>query len=121
MKNENTPARWPYLLLFIPFFFLPLWYVHEVSGQWNPFAINGKQFLWFYGYAIMLGYAPVLLWRDSRLFPSMKRVVAYLLIIGVCRLCQGWYHGKPVGFLVLMLIGLLVLWLFTWSWYMKKR
>jgi hypothetical protein len=121
MKNENAPARWPYFLLFVPFFCFPFWYVHQVSGQWNPFAINGKQFLSFYGYAVMLAYAPVLLWRDHRFFPLIKGVVRCLLIVGAARLCQGGYNGKPVGYLVLLMMGVLVLWLWTKRGYIKKR
>lgn len=124
MKNEITPARWLYLLA-VPVFLLPLLYVYHATGQWNPFAINGKHFLWYYGYSVITGYAavvlPVLLRRDIGLFPFMKSVVMTLLIVGVIRLCQGVFNEKPVGYLLFLLISLLVLWWLTRVLYTKKR
>lgn len=124
MKNEMTPAPWLYLLA-VPAFLLPLVYVYHATGQWNPFAINGRHFLWCYGYGVIMGYAavilPVLLRRDTGLFPFMKGVVMTLLIVGVIRLCQGLFNGKPVGYLFCLLISLLVLWWLTRVLYAKKR
>ena len=116
MKNEITPTRWLYLLA-VPVFLLPLLYVYQTTGQGNPFAINGRHFLRYYGYGVI----PVLLRQDIGLLPFMKGVVMTLLIVGVIRLCQGVFNGKPVGYLFFLLISLLVLWWLTGVLYTKKR
>ncbi|MEI3798915.1 MULTISPECIES: hypothetical protein [unclassified Chitinophaga] len=121
MKKEITPRPLFLSLLAIGAFFLPFLYVHCVSSQWNPFVINGKKFLVFYGGCIIIGYLAVLFRQYAGFFPFMRGLVIVLLGAGVARMCQGLYHGKPVGYLLLLLMSLLVLWQWVQYLYNKKR
>lgn len=114
MKEKMTIPTWGYLFLLITIL-APLLYVHAATAQWNPFAIKGPLFIRFYG--IYLGSSclavliPRLLHSPERFYVPLKWLFIFALAIGLARLCQGIYHHKPVGYLVLMLLGEGVLWI----------
>lgn len=121
MKNETTPRPLFLSILAISAFSLPFFYVYHVTSQWNPYAINGKRFLVFYGMYIIIGYLALLFRRSAGFFPFMRGLVIVLLGAGVIRMCQGLYNGKPVGYLILLLMSLLVLWRWMQLLHSKKR
>lgn len=120
MKNDLFPRVLFVYVLIAGIFSLPFLYVYLATLQWNPFAINGKKFLVFYGSGIIIGYFTLLLSRKFTVFSLFLREwVIVLLMAGVARLCQGLYHHKPVGYLLLLMMSLLLLWLQVL--YNKKR
>lgn len=122
MKNDMFPRILFAYMLIVGIFSFPFLYVYHVTLQWNPFAINGKKFLAFYGIGIATGSAAVLLLRNYlRFFPLLKGWVLVLLAVGLARLCQGLYYHKPVGYLLLLMMSLLILWQVAQVLYNKKR
>lgn len=111
MKKNMFPRMLFVYMLIAVIYFLPFLYIYHVTLQWNPFAINGKKFLVFYGSGIIVGYFSLLLSRKFSFFSFFLREwTIVLLLAGVARLCQGLYHHKPVGYLLLLMISLLLLW-----------
>ncbi|MGF6846430.1 hypothetical protein QFZ51_001665 [Chitinophaga sp. W3I9] len=121
MKNETTPRPLFFSILVLCAFSLPFLYVYHVTSQWNPFAIKGKTFLVFYGLFITIGYLTLLFRKYAGFFPFARGMVITLLVAGVARLCQGVYNGKPVGYLILLMMCLLILWRWVQWLYNKKR
>ncbi|WP_142683612.1 hypothetical protein [Chitinophaga polysaccharea] len=120
MKNNMFPRVLFVYILAAGMFSLPFLYVYHVTLQWNPFAINGKEFLVFYGTGIITGYFTLLLSRKFAVFPLfLSKWMIVLLVAGLARLCQGLYYHKPVGYLLLLVMSLLLLW--QQVLYIKKR
>jgi hypothetical protein len=122
MKEKMIVPAWGYVFVLLALF-VPLLYVHAVTAQWNPFAIKGPLFVRFYG--ICLGgscVALIFLYLFSAgLYVPMKWLFIFTLGLGLARLCQGVYHHKPVGYLVLMLLVEGALWALGRQVYYKKR
>lgn len=124
MKEKTIIPTWGYMFLLVAIL-VPLLYVHAATAQWNPFAIKGPLFVRFYG--ICLGGSclavliPRLLHSPDGFYDLLKWLFIFTLAIGLARLCQGIYHHKPVGYLVLMLLAEGVLWLLGKVVYKKKR
>ncbi|NLR56803.1 hypothetical protein HGH93_01730 [Chitinophaga polysaccharea] len=118
----------PYYWLLIIFFLggvLPLLYVNLVTAQWNPFAMNGHHFIRFYLLCTGGSYLSLLVTG------YVHRPVVYpvficwwlggIFIIGLARLGQGMYHGKAVGYLVMLLLGQLICWRLGMTFLIKKE
>ncbi|SIN66062.1 hypothetical protein [Chitinophaga niabensis] len=69
---------------------LPFLYLHT----WNPFSVNGPHFLSFY----------ILLSLVVYVFPVTRKLSFVLLILGIARIIQGLYNGKPVLYLLLLVV-----------------
>lgn len=122
MKEKMIVPAWGYLFVLL-MIFVPLLYVHAATAQWNPFAIKGPLFLRFYGFFLGgSGVAVLLLYLfPAGLYVPLKWLFIFTLAIGLARLCQGLYHHKAVGYLVLMLLVEGVLWAVGKRGYHKKR
>lgn len=127
MKNKSAvPAIQGRGYLFILLvFILPFLYLYMVTGQGNPFAIRGPLFLRFYGICCGCSYVavlvPLLLQPPVEFYRVLQRATIIVLLLGVARLCQGIYHGKPVGYLLLLLVVQFILWPVGRVLYKKKR
>ncbi|NLR80229.1 hypothetical protein [Chitinophaga eiseniae] len=122
--HNKIPYYW-LLILFFPGGLLPLLYVNLVTAQWNPFAMNGQHFTWFYllctggSYFILLlaGYI-----HRPVIFPVFIRWwLAGIWVLGLARWCQGMYHAKPVGYLLLILLGQFLCWRLSKASLIKKE
>jgi hypothetical protein len=118
MKNDMFPRIFFVYILIVGLFSFPFLYVHHVTMQWNPFAVNGKKFLVFYSMGIAVAGFTGLLFRYAGFFLFLRGWIIVLLAAGVARLCQGLYYHKPVGYLLLLMLCLLILWRVL---YIKKR
>jgi hypothetical protein len=124
MKEKMMIPGWGYVL-FLFVFLGPLLYVHAVTAQWNPFAVNGPLFLRFYGICLAVSALAILVPRlfhpPAGIYTLLKGLLIMMAVIGLGRLCQGIYNGKPVGYLLLMLTGLVLLWRLGKRVYKKEK
>lgn len=124
MKEKMIVPTWGYVFLLIVIF-VPFLYVYAMTAQWSPFTVKGSLFLQFYGICLGGSCLSILL---PRLFDSLadfyvplKWLFIFMLVLGLARLCQGIYHHKPVGYLVLMLIAEWGVWQLGKMRYNEKR
>ncbi|HEY9259965.1 hypothetical protein [Chitinophaga sp.] len=124
MKEKMIVPAWGYVFLFAAML-VPFLYVHAVTVQWNPFAVKGPLFVRFYGIYLGGSMVAILISRLLQFPPDFYVLLRWMFIfifaIGLARLCQGIYHHKPVGYLVLMLVVEGVLWAMGKVVFHKKR
>lgn len=122
--HNKIPYYWLLILFFAGGLF-PLLYVNLVTAQWNPFAMNGQHFIRFYllctggSYFVLLlvGYI-----HRPVVFPVfIQWLLAGIWVSGLVRLGQGMYHAKPVGYLVLLLLGQFLCWKLGKAFLTKKE
>ncbi|TWF45679.1 hypothetical protein FHW36_1011610 [Chitinophaga polysaccharea] len=118
----------PYYWLLILFFLgglLPLLYVNQVTAQWNPFAMNGRHFTRFYLLCAGGSYLSLLVagcMHPPVVFPGfIKWWLTGICILGLARLGQGMYHARPVGYLMLILVGQFLCWRLGKGFFTKKE
>jgi hypothetical protein len=101
-----------YIFLCIPFIWL-----YQQQGTVNPFAIKGPEFLIFYLSLWVLSFSSIIINRPitnrsilaSTYFSVQNIVLATVYLLGLIRLIRGIYLGRPVGYLVLILIAAFIL------------
>ena len=72
----------------------------------NPISLKGPDFLSFYLIFLFGFYASVILLKSFREHISKTTLyfMIFIVVLGLIKLIRGVYLGKPVGFLIIILI-----------------
>lgn len=79
---------------------------------WNPFSLQGPQFLKFYLILLMGFYTSVLILKflQKPISKTVRYFMLMILLLGIIKLLKGLYLGKPIGYLtILLMIEVLVI------------
>lgn len=81
----------------------------------NPISLKGPSFLFFYLLLIIGFYASVFILKliEEKISEATFYFMISIFILGIIKLIKGIYLGKPVGFLILILIVEIIVILFT--------
>lgn len=76
------------------------------KDTFNPISLKGPDFLTFYLIFLFGFYASVLLLKSFREHISKRTLyfMIFIVVLGLIKLIRGVYLGKPVGFLIIILI-----------------
>ncbi|MBL1221625.1 hypothetical protein JET18_12305 [Chryseobacterium sp. L7] len=80
----------------------------------NPISIKGPEFLKFYLILVLGFYASVMILKSFK--ENSSKIILYfmilILLLGIVKLIKGLIIGKPVGYLVMILMveGIILLW-----------
>ena len=93
-----------------------IWLINS-HQTFNPIALKGPDFLKFYLMLLIGLYLSILIGKFLKL--SHSKTIFYFLIaillLGITKLFRGLYLGKPVGYLVMILIMELIVIVFITS------
>ena len=115
MSKKINIYHW--LILVTGSLLIPIMYIYEIANIINPFYLNGKQFLSFFGLLTATSAITGIIWMRivqrqgatndgsvvKQLLLQPQHCVVLVLIIGFTRLLQGISNHKPVGYLILLL------------------
>ncbi|WP_213277565.1 hypothetical protein [Chryseobacterium indologenes] len=82
-----------------------IWLMAECQ-TWNPIIIKGPDFLKFYLILVLGFYASVFIlnsWREA-ISKTTLYFTGFIFLLGTIKLIRGIMLGKPVGFLIIILI-----------------
>ncbi|MDR3024127.1 hypothetical protein [Chryseobacterium sp.] len=73
---------------------------------WNPIIIKGPDFLKFYLILVLGFYASVFILNSLReaISKTTFYFLGFIFLLGIIKLIRGIMLGKPVGFLIMILI-----------------
>lgn len=100
------------LIYTVPVMISVIWLVltHET---YNPISLKGPEFLKFYGMLLLGFYLSVIILKSFKVGPSKITLyfMIFILMIGIMKLTKGLMIGKPVGYLIVLLIiqGIVIL------------
>lgn len=90
-----------------------IWLVAE-QQTYNPISLKGQEFLKFYLILLLGFYASIFILKLIK--EKISEVTFYFMIsifiLGIIKLVKGIYLGKPVGFLIMILVVELIVILF---------
>ncbi|SMP04358.1 hypothetical protein SAMN06264346_101304 [Chryseobacterium profundimaris] len=86
----------------IPFIISFLW-LFIINHSSNPFILKGPDFLKFYQILIFLFYMSVFILNRS-ISQTTFYGLGLIILLGIIKLFIGMILGKPVGFLIIILI-----------------
>ena len=89
----------------VPFIVSLIWLILN-KNIFNPISLKGPDFLKFYLILLLGCYASVLLLKSLK--ETVSKTTFYFMIsifvLGIVKLIRGIFLGKPVGFLIMILI-----------------
>jgi hypothetical protein len=98
----------------IPIFLSFLW-LFFICHTWNPVSLRGPYFLNFYLILILGFYLSVFILKSYK--NTIPKITFYFMIsiflLGIIKLIRGILLGKPVGFLIMILIAEVTVMLLT--------
>ena len=103
MKKNLIPISSLSLLL------LPFAFSYYAFGKALPYSLNGPQFIKFYITLCIVTMCTASIWFCIKRATTAWSLFAFTMLLGVTRLFQGIYNHKPVGYLILILITLVIL------------
>lgn len=73
---------------------------------WNPFSLKGPQFLKFYLILLLGFYTSVLILKflQKPISKTVRYFMLMILLLGIIKLLKGLYLGKPIGYLIILLM-----------------
>lgn len=90
-----------------------IWLVTE-QQTYNPISLKGQEFLKFYLILLLGFYTSIFILKLIK--EKISEVTFYFMIsifiLGIIKLVKGIYLGKPVGFLIMILVVELIVILF---------
>jgi uncharacterized protein YhhL (DUF1145 family) len=106
----------------IPVIISFIWLI-AVNNTLNPFSLKGPDFLRFYLIFIFMFYSLILILKYFKYKISETEVygLVSIILVGIIKLFIGIYLGKPVGFLIAILLSeLIVLVIITRSYFRRQ-
>ncbi|WP_228464598.1 hypothetical protein [Chryseobacterium antibioticum] len=100
------------LIYIVPVMISMIWLVltHET---YNPISLKGPEFLKFYVMLLLGFYLSAIILKSLKEGPSKITFyfMMFILMIGIVKLIKGLMIGKPVGYLIVLLIiqGIVIL------------
>ncbi|MFP3592048.1 hypothetical protein [Chryseobacterium sp. SIMBA_038] len=97
----------------VPFIVSLIWLIAN-KNTFNPISLKGPDFLKFYLILLLGFYASVFLLKSLK--ETVSKTTFYfmisILVLGIVKLLRGIFLGKPVGFLIMILILEVIVMLF---------
>jgi len=111
--NRKIKAMKKIIIHSIPVVISLIWLVFT-HHTFNPISLKGPSFLFFYLLLIIGFYASIFILKLIK--QKISEVTFYFMIsifiLGIIKLVKGMFLGKPVGFLIMILVVELIVILF---------
>lgn len=97
----------------VPFIVSLIWLILN-KNTFNPISLKGPDFLKFYLILLLGFYASVFLLKSLKEMVSKTTFyfMISILVLGIVKLIRGIFLGKPIGFLIMILILEVIVMLF---------
>ena len=111
------------MILYSASVIVSLFWLFRFQHTFNPITVKGPEFLKFYLMILIGFYLSVLLSKFLKIY-QRNMVFCFLvsiMLLGIAKLIRGLYLGKPVGYLmIILIIEVIVILIFKFNDFNRK-